>query len=57
MAKKCKECKGTGEIECPNCYGTGIDATSDSESARPQCHDCHGEGDIQCTECDGKGTV
>lgn len=65
-AKKCEECKGSGQVTCSVCGG---DHTVDCEACKatgevrcPECHgtgaekcaDCGGTGKTKCTECGGK---
>ncbi len=45
-AAGCRECSGTGKIECPEMCGED-----------PECEICKGTGEADCTDCDGSGRV
>ena len=46
----CKECLGSGLIECERCEGTGANLDTDK-----MCRDCYGEGAFDCEECSREG--
>jgi len=52
MKKTCTRCKGSEEIKCPTCNGTGIDVNRESSSPVPQCRDCNGSRKIDCPNCE-----
>ncbi len=67
---KCNRCKGTGEIPCPVCNGTGISGwtTVHGQRAAYGCENCggikgnpvqgtglQGKGKIKCPDCNGTG--
>jgi hypothetical protein len=45
---KCRQCGGTGEIECLHCYGSG-------KGPNGKCNYCKGEKTMACPECGGSG--
>lgn len=47
----CKKCNGSGEVDCPHCYGSGYSIDGG------QCEMCLGEGWIDCPKCGGSGEV
>ena len=47
----CKVCKGSGEMICPRCGGSGRFDNGET------CYYCHGSGKTECTACDGTGKV
>lgn len=48
MAKKCGECGGKGNVECPLEYGTDRHPSS--------CPSCSGGNRVTCPDCGGTGT-
>ena len=46
----CKTCRGTGEVICGECYGSGKSGIKD----RP-CNYCHGKKTQTCSDCNGSG--
>ncbi|MBR6510446.1 MAG: hypothetical protein IKT38_07560 [Clostridia bacterium] len=48
---RCSKCNGSGDMDCPNCNGTGYNPYGG------QCHRCYGEGTVTCDRCGGSGTV
>jgi Trypsin-like peptidase domain len=64
----CKPCRGTGDIRCVTCVGSGktscATTTSCSRCAGKgaygsetlvRCESCNGVGKVQCTSCSGSG--
>ena len=47
--KKCSKCKGSGEVNCFFCKGTGKNQDNKSK----ECAFCHGSGKKCCKNCDG----
>ena len=47
----CPKCHGCGEMDCPECNGTGYSFDGG------QCENCYGEGTVTCDRCGGSGTV
>jgi hypothetical protein len=47
--KKCSRCKGSGEVNCFICKGTGRRDTDKSKD----CSSCNGSGKKCCSNCDG----
>lgn len=41
----CKECLDTGEIDCEECEGPGMDDDGD------ECPQCGGLGNVECEFC------
>lgn len=44
----CSTCRAMGEINCPQCYGSGKDYNTDN-----RCSKCGGTGKIICPTCGG----
>jgi hypothetical protein len=47
----CPECRGSKEIACIQCYGSGKHGSDPNKS----CVYCHGKKKIRCPECGGTG--
>ena len=43
----CRTCDGDGEMNCPDCRGSG----------RELCRKCEGDGEMKCRKCDGDGST
>mgnify|MGYP003540348570 FL=1 len=52
QAGKCNICRGTGEISCTWCSGTG---TVGYGMFMSSCMSCGGSGSYKCSSCNGKG--
>lgn len=48
---RCRECGGSGEIDCIRCYGSGKHGVYED---RP-CAYCKGTGRQKCPDCGGSG--
>ena len=48
----CKECGGTGEIDCIQCYGSGRHGNYPNPE---DCAHCGGSGKQTCPVCGGSG--
>lgn len=46
----CKQCNGSGEMECLHCYGSGKGYAKDGK-----CNYCRGSKRQRCVECGGSG--
>ena len=55
----CRECGGSGYIECTKCEGSGEARgqmpIATIQGIRNDCPKCDGEGVITCPICKGKG--
>ena len=61
---KCPICRGTGDLRCGNCYGTGRVNAADYDVdfghyryRNIPCPECNGRGKRLCWECLGDGQV
>ena len=61
---KCPICRGTGDLKCNNCYGTGRVNAADYDVnfghyryRNIPCPECNARGKRLCYECLGDGTV
>ena len=56
----CRQCKGTGKVECPWCHSTGVMTLGDillcSLDGSTNCLNCE-DGEIRCRKCQGSGRV
>lgn len=57
--ERCADCRGTGELECRFCAGTGSMTVGDtlycSETGCSPCPVCGATGDVRCGSCSGTG--
>lgn len=53
----CKECNGTGIVNCKRCSGGYETCGICHGSGRETCHGCKGSGDPACNHCGGAGTI
>lgn len=47
--KKCRDCRGTGLVDCTKCSGNGYIGSEDN-----LCKECRGTGKLVCQSCQGK---
>lgn len=45
--KKCPNCRGTTDMSCTLCSGSGFDPLDGG-----QCNECSGSGEIDCLHCE-----
>lgn len=53
-AVACSACKGSGEVECPDCHGNGL-FTCNQGCHEVTCQRCEEAAAAPCKRCDGSG--
>lgn len=60
--ERCQKCKGTGEVLCQPCNGTGMNPgyqppPDKHKPVSEHCKSCHGRGEVRCKPCNGTGLI
>lgn len=57
-AAPCRQCNGTGKMNCPECMGQkGIYCKECRGSGKAKCPECRGAKTVKCEQCGGTGQL
>ena len=59
MSRQCSTCRGSGEIKCRQCDGTGtiIKIGFLGKETEETCYICKGNRYLKCPACEGSGKI